>query len=233
MRNWRNAVRLLVFDVAAPLAVIAGLVTVGVMIGWPLWWVSVCSMLCLLVVQAILVDAVLYRRDSVTMGTDDDAPGLRLIAVGLAAVALVVAAVVGYNRWLLVDRAFDADSGEVARIASAVSEATATFTPSDPTSALDRATAAMVPESAAAFTTQFGPTVADLAKRNVTAQARTLSAGLEAISPSAASVAVLVRATQSVPGQEPSTAVLALRVALSKQDDGWKVVSVSPITATR
>lgn len=231
MSNWRNAARVLAFDVAAPLAVVAGLLAVGVMIDWPLWWVSVCSMLCLLVAQAVLVNVVLYRRDSVTLGTDDDAPVLRLVAVALAAAALVVAAVIGYNRWMLADRAFDRDTGEVTRIASAVSEATATFTPTDPTSALDRAAAAMVPETAAAFKAQFGPTVADLAKRNVTAQARALSTGLEALSTSAASVAVLVRATQNVPGQEPSTVVLPLRIALSKVDDEWKVVDVAPITA--
>ncbi len=229
----RNAARVLAFDVAAPVAIIAGLLTIGVVIGWPLWWVSVCSMLCLLVVQAVLVNVVFYRRDSVTMGTDDDAPVLRLAAAALAAAALVVAAGVAYNWWMLADRTFDRDSGEVVRVASTVSEATATFTPSDPNSAIDRAAAAMVPETAAAFKAQFGPTVADLAKRNVTAQARTLSAGLEALSSSAASVAVLVRATQNVPGQEPSTVVLPLRIALSKQDDGWKVVDVAPISAAR
>lgn len=229
----RNGARVLAFDVAAPLAVIAGLLAIGLMIGWPLWWVAVCSMLCLLVVQAVLVNIVLFRRDAVTMGTDDDAPGLRLVAVGLAAAALVAASIIGYDRWLLTDRTFDTDAGEVTRIAGAVSEATATFTPSDPTAALDRAAAAMVPEAAAAFKAQFAPTVADLTKRNVTAQARTLSAGLEVLSPSAASVAVLVRATQTVPGQEPGTVVLPLRIALSRLDDGWKVVTVSPITATR
>ncbi|MCB0923277.1 MAG: hypothetical protein KDB50_01825 [Mycobacterium sp.] len=229
----RNAARVLAFDVAAPLAAIAGLLVIGLMLGWPLWWVSVCSMLCLLVVQAMVVNVVLYRRDAVTMGTDDDAPGLRLAAVALAAAVLVVATVVGYNRWTLADRAFDRDAAEVARIAGVVAEASATFSASDPTSALDRAAAEMVPETAAAFRAQFGPTVADLAKRNVTAQARTISAGLEALSPTAASVAVLIRATQSVPGKEPSTAVLPLRVALSLQDDAWKVVDVTPITSSR
>lgn len=229
----RSAARVLAFDVAAPLAAIAGLLAIGLMLGWPLWWVSVCSMLCLLVVQAMIVNVVLYRRDSVTVGTDDDAPGLRLAAVCVATAVLVVATIVGYNRWTLADRTFDRDSVDVARIAGVVAEATATFSPADPTSALDRAAAEMVPETAEAFRAQFGTTVADLAKRNVTAQARTVSAGLEALSPDAASVAVLVRATQNVPGQKASTAVLPLRVALSKQDDGWKVIDVSPITASR
>jgi hypothetical protein len=70
-----------------------------------------------------------------------------------------------------------------------------------------------------------------MAKRNVSAQARTISAGLEALGPSAASVAVLMRSVQTTPGQEPGAAVLALRVALSKQDDGWKVVDVAPINS--
>lgn len=229
----KNVARVLAFDVAPPLAAVAGLLAIGPMLGWPLWWVSVCSMLCLVVVQAAVVNVALYRRASVTVGTDDDAPGLRLAAVGIATAVLVVAAIVGYNRWTLADRAFDRDANEVTRIAGIVAEATATFSPTDPTSALDRAAAEMVPETAQAFRAQFGPTVADLAKRDVNAQARTVSAGLEALSPAAASVAVLVRATQNVPGQQPSTAVLPLRISLSRQDEGWKVVDVSPITASR
>jgi hypothetical protein len=74
----RNLARVLAFDVAAPLAAISALLIIGVMLGWPLWWVAVCSILCLLIVEAVLVNAVLYRRDSVTVGTDDDKPGLRL-----------------------------------------------------------------------------------------------------------------------------------------------------------
>jgi hypothetical protein len=44
-------------------------------------------------------------------------------------------------------------------------------------------------------------------------------------------VAVLMRGTQSVPGQDPSTAVLSLRVALSKQQGDWKVIDVAPISS--
>ena len=225
----RNRLRVLAFDVAAPAAIIAGLLMIGVMLGWPLWWVSACSVLCLLVVQAVIVNIVGYRRESVTRGTDDDAPGQRFAAAALAAATLASAAVVGYYSWTVPDRAFTRDTGEVARLASEVAEATATFSPSDPTSAIDRAAALMVPESADAFKAQFGSATADLAKRNVSAKAQTVSAGLEALGPSAASVAVLVRSTQSAPGEEPSTAVLALRVALAKADGGWKVVDVTPV----
>lgn len=225
----RNLARVLAFDVAAPAGIIAGLLAIGVMLDWPLWWVSVCSMLCLLVVQAVIINVVLYRRDSVTVGTDDEAPGLRTAAVGLAAAALVAAAVLGYTRWTLPDRAFVRDTADVVRIASTVSEAAASFSPAEPSAALDRAAALMVPESAEAFKVQFGPTTDDLSKRKITAQAQTISAGLEALSPSEASVAVLMRATQQAPGQKPDVAVLTLRVALSRQGGDWKVVDVSPV----
>ena len=226
-----NRIRVLIFDIALPLLIIGALLTIGVMLGWPLWWVSVCSMLCLLVAQAVVLNAVGFRRDSVTMGTDDDAPALRFAAVGLAAATLASAGIVGYTQWTLPDRAFTRDADEVARLATEVSEATATFTPSDPSSSVDRAAALMTPDSAAAFKTNFGTAIADMAKRNVTAQARTISAGLEALGPSAASVAVLMRSVQSAPGQEPGATVLALRVALTKLDGDWKVVDVAPINS--
>lgn len=227
----RNRFRVLAFDVAAPLAAIAGLLAIGVMLSWPLWWVSVCSVLCLLIVQAVIVNVVGYRRDSVTVGTDDDAPGLRLGVVGLTAVVLAAAVAVGYTQWTLSDRMFTRDSGEVVRIASEVSEATATFSPNDPSSSIDRVTSMMAPESAEAFKAQFGPATADLAKRKVTAKAQTISAGLEVLGRTAASVTVFMRGTQAAPGQQPGSAVLALRVALSKLDGAWKVVDVSPVSS--
>ena len=227
----RNLARVLAFDVAAPLASISALLIVGVMLEWPLWWVSVCSVLCLLVVQAAIVNIVLYRRDSVTVGTDDDKPGLRLAVTVIATAALVAAAAVGYHSWIKPDRAFTTDSAEVMRVATEVAEATATFTPADPNSSLERAAALMVPERAESFKAQFGPATADMAKRNLSAEAFTVSAGLEALGPSSASVAVLMRGTQSAPGQDPSSAVLALRVAMSKQEDGWRVVDVAPINS--
>ena len=74
----KYAWRILAFDVAPPLAAIAALVYIGISLAWPLWWVSACSVLCLLIVEAVAVNVVLARRDSVTVGTDDDGPGLRL-----------------------------------------------------------------------------------------------------------------------------------------------------------
>lgn len=226
----RNLARLIAVDVTAPLAVIGGLLMIGVILGWPLWWVAVCSMLCLLVVEAVIVNVVLYRRDSVTAGTDDDAPLLRLAVAAGAAVSVVTAVVLGYLKWTVPDRDFVRDSAEVVRIATEVGEATASFTPDAPNAALDRAASMMVPEQADAFKAEFSKSTADLGKRRVSATAKTVSAGIEALGPSAASVAVLLRATQTAPAEPPSTVVLALRLTLSKQSEGWKVVDLAPIS---
>jgi hypothetical protein len=227
----RNLWRVLAFDIAAPLAAIAALLTIGIVLSWPLWWVSASSVLVLLIVEGVVVNFWLLYRDSVTVGTDDDAPGLRLAVVGLCAVALVAAALTAYTHWTLPDRELKADSAEVVRIASRMAEATATFSPQQPTASLDRAAALMVPEQATAFKDQLAKATADLVHRNVTAEASTLEAGVEAIGPSAASVAVILSATQNAAGQPASRAVLALRVALTKQSDRWRVLGVSPINA--
>jgi hypothetical protein len=222
--------RVLTFDVLAPLGAIAALVLIGVFLGWPVWWVAACAMLCLLVVEAMAVNYYLMRRDRVTVGTDDDGPVLRLAIVGVTTAALSAATIVGYTFWTVPDRDLGNDSGEVVRLATAVSEATATFSPQDPTSSIDRAAALMAPEQAEAFKANFGESTADLARRNVSAQAQTISAGVEAIGPAAASVVVVLRGTQNVPGQQqPSRAVLSLRVAFVKQDDKWLVVDVAPV----
>jgi hypothetical protein len=227
----RNLLRVLAFDVLAPLAAIAGLVYVGLALDWPLWWVSVCSVLCLLIVQGMIVDFVLYRRDGVTVGTDDEGPVLRLVVVALAAVALVVAVVVGYTRWTVPDRTMNADISEVVGIASSVAEASATFTPQDPNASIDRAAGLMTPERADAYRKEFAAVAKELASKNVAGQASTISAGVEAIGPAAASVAVVMRGTQNAPGKPPDVAVLALRVALSKDGGKWLVVDVTPINA--
>jgi hypothetical protein len=227
----RNAWRVLAFDIAAPLAAICALLAIGVVLGWPRWWVSTCSVLVLLIVEGVAVNVWLLRRDSVTVGTDDAAPGLRLAVVGLCVVAVVSAVLTGYTHWTLPDRRLNADSAEVVRIATGMAEATATFSPQEPTASIDRAAAMMVPEQATAFKDNFTKATADLVHRNVTASASTLGAGVEAIGPSAAVVAVILRATQNAPGQPPSNAVLALRVALTKQSDHWLVLDVSPINA--
>ncbi|KUI00741.1 hypothetical protein [Mycobacterium sp. IS-3022] len=225
----RNAWRVAVFDVAAPVAAVAALVYIGIALAWPLWWVSVCSVLCLLIVEGVVVNAVLARRDAVTVGTDDDGPGLRLGVSAVATAALAAAVLVGYLHWTVPDRTLRKDSTEVVGIASSVAEASATFTPQSPTASIDRAAAMMSPERAEDFKNEFSSVAEDLTSRNVSAQASTVSAGVEAIGPNAASVAVVLHATQNSPGKPTDTAVLALRVALSKKDGRWLVDDVSPI----
>lgn len=225
----RNRLRVLAFDIAAPLAAIVALVYLGVALGWPTWWVSLCSILCLLIAQGVVVNVVLARRDGVTLGTDDDGPGLRLAVVGVATAALVAAVVVGYLRWTSPDDTFNRDRQQVVRIASSVAEATATFTPQSPTASIDRAAAQMAPDRAEAFKNEFATVAKDLTSRNVSAQAGTISAGVEALGPQAASVAVVLRGTQSVPGKPTDNAVLALRVTLTKTDGRWLVDDVRPL----
>jgi hypothetical protein len=228
----RNGWRLLAFDIVAPLAAILALLAIGVVLAWPLWWVSACSVLVLLIFEGVGVNFWLLRRDSVTVGTDDDAPRLRLGVVFLCTAALSAAVLTGYTHWTTPDRDFKEDSRTVVQIASGLAEAEASFTPSDPMASADRAAAMMVPEQAGPFKEQYKKSTADLAKRNVTAQAATLAAGVEAIGPTVASVAVILRVTQNMPGQPPSHAAPALRVTLIKRGGDWLVSDVTPVSAS-
>lgn len=227
----RNIWRLLAFDILAPLATTGALLMIGVVLDWPLWWVSACSVLLVLIAEGVGVNFWLLRRDSVSVGTDDAAPGLRLAVVVLCTAALAGAVLTGYTHWTSTDRDFKKDTRDVARVASGMAEAMASFTPSAPTSSIDRAAAMMVPERAEAFKQQYQKTSVDLARRNVTAQASTLAAGVEALGPTAASVAVILRVTQNTPGQPPSRAAPAVRVALVKRGSDWLVTDVLPINA--
>lgn len=227
----RNRWRLLAFDVVAPLVAIAALVMIGVVLDWPRWWVSACSVLVLLIVEGVGVNFWLLRRDSVTIGTDDDAPGLRLAVVSVCTAALCAAVLIGYMHWTSPDRDFSLDSREVVQIATGMAEAMASFTPSAPTSSIDRAAAMIMPDQAGVFKEQYRKSSADLARSNVTAQASVLAAGVEAIGSSAASVAVILRVTQNTPGQPPSQAAPAVRVTLIKRGSDWLVTDVLSINA--
>jgi len=227
----RNIWRLAAFDIAAPLAAIAALLAIGVVLGWPWWWVSACSILVLLILEGVGVNFWLLRRDSVSLGTDDDAPGQRLAVVVLCTAALSAAVLTGYTHWTRSDRQFNDDSREAVRVATGMAEAMASFTPAAPMSSIERATAMMVPEQAGAFKEQYKKSSVDLAQHNVTAQAATLAAGVEALGPSAASVAVILRVTQNAPGQPPSQAAPALRVTLAKRAGNWLVSDVVPVNA--
>ena len=227
----RNVLRVLAFDVLAPVAAIVALLYVGVALAWPLWWVSLCSVLCLLIVQGVVVNAVLFRRDGVTVGTDDEGPGLRLGVVAVAAVALVTATVVGYLHWTVPENALRSASGEVVGIASAAAEASATFAPQSPNTSRDRVIGMMTQQGADAYKSEFDAMAKDLTSKNLSVSATTVSAGVEAIGPNDAVVAVVMRGTQNAPGKQPITVALPLRVALTKDGDRWLVADLSPINS--
>ncbi|BBY33849.1 hypothetical protein BST33_12120 [Mycolicibacter minnesotensis] len=224
---WRVAA----IDVAAPLAAIGGLLLVGPTLGWPVWYVSLCSVLALLIVEGMVVNFVLLRRDKVTIGTDDERPGLRFGVVALAAAALVAAAVLGYLRWTVPDRELEADSYEVVKVAVGMAEAAATVSPADPDTSIDKAASYMVPDRIPAFRESIGRTASDMANRNISVEADTLSAGVEALGPSAARVAVVMRSVQTVANQQVKQSVVPVRVTLTKRGDQWLVLEMSPIHA--
>ncbi|KAA8967508.1 hypothetical protein [Mycobacterium sp.] len=227
----RKLWRLSAFDVAAPLGTIAGLLGIGLVLGWPLWWVSACSMLVLLVVEGMVANFLGLRRRALTLGIDDSRPGLRLAVVAVCTTALVAAVALGYKRWTVPDRELKRDSAEVVQIASEVMVATGTIAPANPTASIDRAAAMVAPDHAHAFKEKFGQAAAKLASQNVSAEAATLAAGVEAIGPSAARVAVILRRTQNVWDQPPKSVVVAARVTLTKQNGHWMVVDVLPVHA--
>lgn len=223
--------RMLAFDIAAPLVAIGGLLLVGLVLDWPMWWVSACSVLVLLIVEGMLVNFLLLRRDAVTVGTDDDRPGLRLGVVALAASALVAAAVLGYLRWTVPDRDLEADSGEVVKTAVAMAEAAATVSPANPEASIEKAATYMVPDRVNAFRESIGKTATEMANRNIAVDAQPLSAGVEALGPSAARVAVVLRSVQTVANQQVKQAVVPVRVTLTKRGGQWMVLEMSPIHA--
>lgn len=223
--------RVFAFDVAAPLATIAGLLAIGVVLGWPLWWVSACSILALLVVEGMALNFLRQRRGSMSVGTDDERPALRLGVVAVCTAALVAAVVVGYTHWTVPDRELKRDSAEVVRIASEVMEATGTVTPGNPTASIDKAATLVAPDHKQAFLDKFSKTAANLASHNVTAEAVTIAAGVEAIGQSGARVAVLLHRTENVWDQPPKSMSVAARVLLAKQNGVWLVLDVSPIHA--
>ena len=72
--------------------------------------------------------------------------------------------VVGYTNWTVPDRNLHDDSAEVVGIASSVAEASATFTPSSPTAAIDRATELMSPQRAEKYKNEFAAVAKELTK---------------------------------------------------------------------
>lgn len=225
----RNLWRMLAFDILAPLAAIAGLLMIGWVLDWPWWWISACSVLVLLVVEAVVLNFVLLRRDSVTVGTDDERPAFRTVAVALCTAALVAAAVLEYLHWTRPDQDLERDSAQVVQVATEMSETAATVAPADPNSSIERAAEFMVPDRVDAFKSSIGRSATEMANRNITVQAQTLAAGVEAIGPSAARVAVILRSTQTAANEEVRQMVVPVRITLSKRDGRWLVLEMSPI----
>lgn len=227
----RTLWRVLAFDIVAPLAAIAALLGVGLVLDWPLWWVSVCSVLVLLIVEGVALNFWLLRRDSVTVGTDDERPGLRLGVVGLSTAALVAAVILGHYLWALPDRDLDVDSDQVVQVAVEMANAAATVSPADPEASIERATKFMVPDRAQAFRDSIGKTVTDMANRNIAVDAQAVAAGVEALGPSAARVAVVLRSVQTAGNQQVKQSVVPVRVTLTKRSGHWLVLEMSPIHA--
>ncbi|ORV51012.1 hypothetical protein AWC02_03530 [Mycolicibacter engbaekii] len=227
----RTLWRVLAVDIAAPLGAIGGLLLVGLSLDWPVWYVSLCSVLVLLIVEGMVVNFLLLRRDAVTVGTDNERPGLRFGVVGLAAAALIAAAVLGYLRWTVPDRDLEADAGEAVKTAVAMAEAAATVAPANPDASIDKAATYMVPDRVSAFRESIGRTATEMANRNIAVDAQTLSAGVEALGPSAARVAVVMRSVQTVANQQVKQSVVPVRVTLTKRGGQWLVLEMSPIHA--
>ena len=221
--------RMLAFDILAPVGAVAGLVLIGATLNWPWWWVSACSVLVLIIVEATAVNFWLLRRHSVTVGTDDDRPVFRLAAVAVCTAALVTAAAFGYRYWKTPDDDLSEGAKQVVPVATAMAEAAATVTPGNPNESIDRAAAMMVPDKVDTFRQSIGRTALDLAYRNVTAQPEALAAGVEAIGPAAARVAVVLRNVQTVPDQPPKQIIAPVRITLVKRDGNWLVAEITPI----
>lgn len=226
----RNAWRLLAFDILAPLAAIVGLLAIGVVLAWPWWWVSACSVLVLLIVEGMGINFWLLRRDAVTVGTDDDTPQLRLGVVFLCTAALSAAVLTGYTHWTAKDRQVKDDSHKVVQLATGMTEAWASFSPGDPPGAVDKWAAMVVPDQAGRLKEERQKSTVELAEHHVTARAETLAAGVEALGPTAASVAVILRVTKTTPGQQPERAAAPVRVALTKHGSDWLVLDVAPLS---
>ena len=224
-----KAWRILVFDVLSPLTSAAAFITIGVALGWPLWWVSACAVLCLLVTQTMAANFYVLRREGVSVGTDPRAPSLRLAAVAMTAASTVAAVFVGYTQWLEPNRLRTTGVADVVRLATSVAEATGTFSPQDPGSAITRAATLVSPERAETFTKTFGQKATDLANEGVTAGSQTISAGVETINSTAASVAVIMRTVRTRPAMPTDQAVQALRVTLTKPGGKWSVLGVDAI----
>ena len=225
----RNALRVIIFDLLAPFVTMLAIVELGVILRWPTWWVVVCTASCLLIAQGLAVNAYLARRDSVTVGTDDDGPALRTGIVALATISVLAVAVVGYRHWTIPDREGNADRASVTGVVAAVAEAVVNFAPGSPDSYVRKATENMTEGQGQSFTRDFDRATAELKAKGISQQGEIISVGIEALGPEDAVTAALVRRTSVAAKTQPEESVLALRMTLAKRDGRWLVDNIAPI----
>ncbi|WP_423488221.1 hypothetical protein [Mycobacteroides sp. PCS013] len=225
----RNTVRVIIFDLLAPLVTMLAIVELGVILRWPTWWVVVCTASCLLIAQGLAVNAYLARRDSVTVGTDDDGPALRTGIVALATISVLAVAVVGYRHWTVPDREGNADRAAVTDVVATVAGAVVNFAPGSPDSYVRKATEHMTEGQRQSFTRDFDRATAELKAKGISQQGEIISVGIEALGPEDAVTATLVRRTSVAAKAQPEESVLALRMTLAKRDGRWLVDNIAPI----
>ena len=225
----RNAVRVIIFDLLAPLVTMLAIVELGVILRWPTWWVVVCTASCLLIAQGLAVNAYLARRDSVTVGTDDDGPALRTGIVALTTISVLAVAVVGYRHWTVPDREGNADRAAVTDVVATVAGAVVNFAPGSPDSYVRKATEHMTEGQRQSFTRDFDRATAELKAKGLSQRGEIISVGLEALGPENAVTATLVRRTSVAAKAQPEESVLALRMTLAKRDGHWLVDNIAPI----
>ncbi|QQG99048.1 hypothetical protein [Mycobacteroides chelonae] len=225
----RNAVRVIIFDLLAPLVTMLAIVELGVILRWPTWWVVVCTASCLLIAQGLAVNAYLARRDSVTVGTDDDGPALRTGIVALTTISVLAVAVVGYRHWTVPDREGNADRAAVTDVVATVAGAVVNFAPGSPDSYVRKATEHMTEGQRQSFTRDFDRATAELKAKGISQQGEIISVGIEALGPENAVTATLVRRTSVAAKAQPEESVLALRMTLAKRDGHWLVDNIAPI----
>lgn len=225
----RNTVRVIIFDLLAPLVTMLAIVELGVILRWPTWWVVVCTASCLLIAQGLAVNAYLARRDSVTVGTDDDGPALRTGIVALTTISVLAVAVVGYRHWTVPDREGNADRAAVTDVVATVAGAVVNFAPGSPDSYVRKATEHMTEGQRQSFTRDFDRATAELKAKGISQRGEIISVGIEALGPENAVTATLVRRTSVAAKAQPEESVLALRMTLAKRDGHWLVDNIAPI----
>ncbi|TDZ99097.1 hypothetical protein CCUG62472_00335 [Mycobacteroides salmoniphilum] len=225
----RNMLRVILFDLLAPLATVLAIVELGVILRWPTWWVVAGTAACLLIAQGVAVNAYLARRDAVTVGTDDDGPALRTVVVALATASTLAVAVVGYRHWTVPDREGNADRSAVTDVVATVAEAVVNFSPGSPDSYVHKATENMTEGQGQSFTRDFDRATAELKAKGISQQGEIISVGIEALGPEDAVTAALVRRTSVAAKTQPEESVLALRMTLAKRDGRWLVDIIAPI----